>query len=803
MSVLNIEEIQNLLKALLEEPENFYVNEKAPTTSNTNVEEFYDELEMSPDNQEVGDKIKTEKPRPSDTEEILRSPSKDKEEEILSAVNAQFWAYFALSLLTGEYLRHADYSYSLETIVKDIKEKYYKGESREFLHPILPVAHNLCQNLLHKCLLMRQQIEVTNGNQTLFFPEETIALSSDYSRYEEQGREIKEAEYIQKLGLKLIEMTSIDFLGIIDEEKIKSLANLYNLCEEVLASPEKHIQIFEKEAYTTKDRQVIVIDGSGRYIINAIKIKTSLLLYQSFFRPSLQLVPTTQDESIKVFSIEKENEKSLYGALKNLQVVFKGECYDDPKRLIQLDCVHFWKEILYGSLEPLSPISGEEHITCYDKFIGNSHGEREKWKELLKEKDDIDEENQERVFDEIRDIADKNDNKGEGEKKEIVPFDIILKGLKFLEEKHGGEKKFGLDWSKPIDQMDSLLRVFVKQLEDYADKSMPYEKERTFSNSFFRLISDTNSPNLPPIFISSLGCRMLNVVLLRKTKYRLYRGVFRSWLYKAQRDSAKEFSQIKEENKKLLDLIKNAKKQNHELSKNNKKLLDLIKNAKKQNGELLENTQKQENKNKKELEKLQSSQVVFLGIFSAIIAMLVSLVSSFKFAENVYDFMIMFGSGFSVISGLLAIVVLVKENDANRNIETDVEKDIKREISNASRGKYRCTKLKRWQVSVFVLILVFVGVFVAIVGIMLKRSEKSVSAVEKIRFEYEGQQKTELVVEPTSESAEKGGTKTVSDKENLSSPPTEKKNSETPKDATSQMKPQHKRRNNPPHSQYP
>lgn len=776
-----------LLKALLEKPENFYVNEKAPTTSNTNVEEFYDELEMSPDNQEVGDKIKTEKPRPSDTEEILRSPSKDKEEEILSAVNAQFWAYFALSLLTGEYLRHADYSYSLETIVKDIKEKYYKGESREFLHPILPVAHNLCQNLLHKCLLMRQQIEVTNGNQTLFFPEETIALSSDYSRYEEQGREIKEAEYIQKLGLKLIEMTSIDFLGIIDEEKIKSLANLYNLCEEVLASPEKHIQIFEKEAYTTNDLQVI--EGSGRYIIDAIKIKTSLLLYQSFFRPLLQLVPTTQDESIKVFSFdqkEDEKEKSLYGALKKLQVVFRGKRYDDPKELIQLDCVHFWKEKFYESLEPLSPISGKEHITCYDKFIGNSHGEREKWKELLKEKDDIDEENEKYVFEKIGYVVGKNDNSRGVKKQEIVPFDVILRGLKFLEEKHGGEKKSGLDWSKPIDQMDSLLRVFVGQLENYADKSMPYEKERTFSNSFFRLISDTNSPNLPPIFISSLGCRMLNVVLLRKTKYRHYRGVFRSWLYNAQRDSAKEFSQIKEENKKLLDLIENAKKQN---------------------GELLENTQKQENKNKKELEKLQSSQVVFLGIFSAIIAMLVSLVSSFKFAENVYDFMIMFGSGFSFISGLLAIVVLVKENDANKNIETDVEKDIKRRISNPSAAKCFCARLwngvKRWRVSAIVLSLVLVGVFVVKVGIKMKSREKSVSAVEKIRFEYEGQQKTELVVEPTSESAEKGGTKTVSGKENLSSPPTEKKNSETPKDATSQMKPQHKRRNNPPHSQYP
>lgn len=791
MSVLKkrgyIGKIQNLLKALLEKPENFYVNEKAPTTSNTNVEEFCDELEMSPDNQEVGDKIKTEKPRPSDAEEILRSPSKDKEEEILSAINAQFWAYFALSLLTGEYLRHADYSYSLETIVKDIKNKYYKGESREFLHPILPVAHNLCQNLLHKCLLMRQQIEVTNGNQTLFFPEETIALSSDYSRYEEQGREIKEAEYIQKLGLKLIEMTSIDFLGIIDEEKIKSLANLYNLCEEVLASPEKHIQIFEKEAYTTEGRQVI--EGSGRYIIDAIKIKTSLLLYQSFFRPSLQLVPTTQDESIEVFSFdqkEDEKEKSLYGALKKLQVVFRGKRYDDPKELIQLDCVHFWKEKFYESLEPLSPISGKEHITCYDEFIHKSCAKRKTWKELLNEKNDIDEDNEECVFEEIRDIADRNDIKGEEEKKEIVPFDIILKGLKFLEEKHGGEKESGADWSEPIDQMDSLLRVFVKQLEDYADKSMPYEKERTFSNSFFRLISDTNSPNLPPIFISSLGCRMLNVVLLRKTKYRLYRGVFRSWLYKAQRDSAKEFSRIKEENKKLLDLIKNAKKQNDKL---------------------LDNAQEQENKNKKELEKLQSSQVVFLGIFSAIIAMLVSLVSSFKFADNVYDFMIMFGSGFSFISGLLAIVVLVKEDDANRNIEMYVEKDKKIEISNTSRGKYRCTKfknrVKRWRVSTIVLILVLVGVFVAIVGIMLKRSEKSVSAVEKIRFEYEGQQKTELVVEPTSESAEKGGTKTVSGKENLSSPPTEKKNSETPKDATSQMKPQHKRRNNPPHSQYP
>lgn len=355
-----IEEIQDLLKALLDKPEDCFFDGKESTTSKVNMLQVYRDLDTGSENQEISDKSEQENSTAPDGEDksyfSKRPENETEEEEMLSAVNAQFWAYFALSLLTGEYLRHAGYSDSLEAIVKDIKGKYYKGDSRKFLHPVLPVAHNLCQNLLHKCLLMRQQIEVTNGNQTLFFPEETIALSSDYSRYEEQGREIKEAEYIQKLGLKLIEMTSIDFLGIIDEEKIKSLANLYNLCEEVLASPEKHIQIFEKEAYTTKDRQVIVIDGSGRYIINAIKIKTSLLLYQSFFRPSLQLVPTTQDESIKVFSIEKENEKSLYGALKNLQVVFKGECYDDPKRLIQLDCVHFWKEKFYESLEPLSYI---------------------------------------------------------------------------------------------------------------------------------------------------------------------------------------------------------------------------------------------------------------------------------------------------------------------------------------------------------------------------------------------------------------------------------------------------------------
>ena len=531
-----------------------------------------------------------------------------------------------------------------------------------------------------------------------------------------------------------------------------------------------------------------MIEGSGRYIIDAIKIKTSLLLYQSFFRPSLQLVPTTQDESIEVFSFdqkEDEKEKSLYGALKKLQVVFRGKRYDDPKELIQLDCVHFWKEKFYESLEPLSPISGKEHITCYDEFIHKSCAKRKTWKELLNEKNDIDEDNEKYVFEKIGYVVGKNDNSRGVKKQEIVPFDVILRGLKFLEEKHGGEKKSGLDWSKPIDQMDSLLRVFVKQLEDYADKSMPYEKERTFSNSFFRLISDTNSPNLPPIFISSLGCRMLNVVLLRKTKYRLYRGVFRSWLYNAQRDSAKEFSRVKEENRQDL------KTATQESNENAKSLLE-----------------EWSGKNARELEKVQSSQVVFLGIFSAIIAMLVSLVSSFKFAENVYDFMIMFGSGFSFISGLLAIVVLVKENDENKNIEKDVEKDIKREISNTSRGKCRCTKLKnrvkRWRVSAFVLFLVFVGVGFAVLGICLKRSEKPVSATEKIRFEYEGQQKTELVVEPTSESAEKGGTKTVSDKENLSSPPTEKKNSETPKDILQpQKKTQHKKRNNPPHSQYP
>lgn len=442
--------------------------------------------------------------------------------------------------------------------------------------------------------------------------------------------------------------------------------------------------------------------------------------------------------------------------MKELQVVFKGKCYDKPEDLIQLDCVRFWKEKLYESKDPLFAVLTEEHIDDYDKFIQRSQETREKWNGLLNGKDHIDEDNEERVFEEIGCIAGRNDDNSRA-RKENVPFDIILKGLDFLRRKYAGEKKSSVEWNDPIDQMDSLLRVFVNELEHYAYKSMPYEKEKAFSNSFFRLISATNSPNLPPIFISSLGVRMLNVVLLRKTKYRLYRGHFRSWLYKAQKTSVEELDRIKKENAQELKVATQKSEQKTK--------------------ELLE---KWSEKNAGDLEKIQASQVVFLGIFSAIIAMLVSLVSSFKFAENVYDFMIMFGSGFSFISGLLAIVVLVKEKDA--------KKEMKNRTFSFFVDKCRYTKirnwLKRWGVSILVFLLVAVGVFVAGWGVALKKSEKPVSAVEKIRFEYEGQQKTEFVAEPTSESAEKEETKAVSDKEMLNSPLTEKKNPQTQKDVT-------------------
>lgn len=310
-----IEEIQDLLKALLDNPEKYFFDSKESTASKVDMLQISDDLNIGVENQEAGDKSELKKTKVSEGEEkayFSKSPKNEiEEEERLSAVNAQFWAYFTLSLLTGEYLRHARYSNSLEAIVKEIKGRYYTKESRKFLHPILPVAHNLCQNLLHKCLLMRQQIEVTDGNQTLFFPEETIVLSADYSRYKKRGREIKEAEYIQNLGLKLIEMTSIDFLGIIDEEKLKSLANLYNLCEEIEASPEKHLQIFEKEAYDTKPQE---IEGSGKYIIEAIKIKTSLLLYQSFFKPSCSLYPQLKIIALTCFLLMiKEGTASMEG----------------------------------------------------------------------------------------------------------------------------------------------------------------------------------------------------------------------------------------------------------------------------------------------------------------------------------------------------------------------------------------------------------------------------------------------------------------------------------------------------------
>lgn len=442
----------------------------------------------------------------------------------LDKIIEDLWVPFSKSLLEGEFLKDPEYSKKLQDIVEKIRNTYDSTLSEDiiYLHPILPCIHELCQELSYVCQCVRIQIEepkekdIHNKHRVFHAPVSYLGRKP-YAGGVNSG-EILKANLFHDLGTKLIEMTRIDLSGVIDDQAVSHLFLLYKQCNLLLKNEESNLLDFPSNTE---------IEG----IFKSIRAKTSLLLFQSFYKPDVSSDPHKID-------IEKSIE-TPYRRAKNFEILYEGERYHlTDTGLSGIKLLHKqlkgFESLTYDA--PPSETCTQDDIVRYDNYV--QRGEKGR-KNPLKD---------ERVRTEyLKDLL-KNENKGQQRERILhLPLNVLLSLMKELREKkkRNHEQQIGeptYDNSRYAQAMGFLLKCFYERLLIYKDFVAAEQKKDTYANSFYKLKEIDQK-----IFISSFGCKLLHTQALQDEAYHKYNQTYREWLSEAQKEAMDKAIELKKE----------------------------------------------------------------------------------------------------------------------------------------------------------------------------------------------------------------------------------------------------------------
>ena len=446
----------------------------------------------------------------------------------LDDIIGDLWISFSKSLLEGEFIKDAEYSKKLEEIITKIKNIYDTSSQEEtiYLHPILPFIHELCQELSYMCLRIRVQIEEpqeeASCKRKVFH-----APVSDLARKLYAGgmnsEEMLKARLFHDLGKKLIEMTRIDISGIIDDQAIPPLLLLYKQCERLKNDK--------------KDSTDFPTNLDIKAIFKAICAKTSLLLFQSFYKPVVG-----SDKS----SLLNKNEsiKNPYTRAKKFEILYEGKRYyiqkkegeKEGEKEGKKDDLLYKKINEFNDLQPFKKPSLDNStdnptdIKNYDNYVKEEN--KEKWKDVLQN-----EEEQNKILEGLL-----NDPKNINAEHLIYfrSLDLLLALMKRL-KKMKEEEKNNYNTIKYAQALEYLLKCFSEWIQSYKDFVSAEQKRNEFEDSFYEIDQEGRKQ---PIFISSYGCKLIHTQALQDEAYPKYNRLYRQWVSEAQ-DEAVDRALIK------------------------------------------------------------------------------------------------------------------------------------------------------------------------------------------------------------------------------------------------------------------
>lgn len=511
------------------------LNKKLQDSLTTNKEEIIEEIRSNiqalirrepAKSQE--DTIKSEQ----DSAPIQQNSSTSSVQNIydkLDDIIGDLWTSFSKSLLEGEFLKDKEYYKKLQDIINAIKDKYDTSSQEEtiYLHPILPYIHELCQELSYMCLRIRVQIEESQEEASCkrkVFHAPVSDLARKLYAGGMNSEEMLKAKLFHDLGKKLIEMTRIDISGIIDDQAIPPLLLLYKQCERLKGENDAMCRDFPT-------------DTDIKAIFKAICAKTSLLLFQSFYKPVVE-----SDNSRKLN--KDESIKNPYTRAKKFEILYEGNRYYVEKEGEKEENLLYNKINEFESLIPFEKPSTDnstdnstykpKDIENYDNYV-NEENKKEKgkgkWKDVLQN-----EEEQKKILESL--LKDPKNIK-EDDKIYFRSLDLLLALMKRLKEmKEEGKNNYNT--SKYAQALGHLLKCFSEWIQSYKDFVSAEQKRNKFEDSFYMVRREEKEKKEgreekeQPIFISSYGCKLIHTQALQDEAYPKYNRLYRQWTSEAQ-----------------------------------------------------------------------------------------------------------------------------------------------------------------------------------------------------------------------------------------------------------------------------
>lgn len=494
------------------------LNKKLQDSLTTNKEEIRSNIQALIRREPVisqEDTIKSEQ----NLAQIQNSPTSSVQNiyDKLDDIIGDLWTSFSKSLLEGEFLKDSKYHIKLQDIISEIKHTYDTSPQEEsiYLHPILPYIHELCQELSYMCLRIRVQIEESqeeaSSKRKVFH-----APVSDLARKLYAGgmnsEEMLKAKLFQDLGKKLIEMTRIDISGIIDDQAIPPILLLYKQCERLKDDKKESIDF--------------PTDTDIKAIFKAICAKTSLLLFQSFYKPVVE-----SDNSRKLN--KDESIKNPYTRAKKFEILYEGNRYYVEKEGEKKENLLHYKINEFDYLTPFEESLSDKStdIQNYDNYVTEENKKekgKEIWKDVLQN-----EEEQNKILEGLL-----NDPKNINSDHLIYfrSLDLLLALMKRLKKmKEEGQKKEegknNYNTSKYAQALGHLLKCFSEWVQSYKDFVSAEQKRNKFEDSFYEIDQEGIKQ---PIFISSYGCKLIDTQALQNEAYPKYNRLYMQWVSEAQ-----------------------------------------------------------------------------------------------------------------------------------------------------------------------------------------------------------------------------------------------------------------------------
>lgn len=549
----------------------------------------------------------------------------------LDEIIEDLWVPFSKSLLEGEFLRNVSYSRKLKEIVRKIRETYDFTLSEDviYLHPIVPRIHELCQELSYVCECVRIQIKENKENKRVFHTPVSYLARTPYAGGLNSGEMLK-ANLFHDLGTKLIEMTRIDLSGVIDDQAISHLFLLHNQCHLLLKNEDSKLLDFPTNT---------VIEG----IFRAIKAKTSLLLFQSFYKPSV-----TRFGGIDIAdSITKP-----YRRAEKFEILYEGKKYYlTGQGSSKIKLLH--EQIKdFESLSPADPPPSEDYsqgdILKYDEYIERGKNGRMAAKKI-------------EPMEFLKGLLDNIDKE---EQILHYPIDNLLCFMEKLRNMKNKQPDQTCDIIKYTKVMRFLLKCFYERLLIYKDFVAAEQKKETYANSFYKI----DSTGLK-IFISSFGCKLLHTQALQDEAYHKFNQIYREWLTEAQEKAMKKAADLEEIAKKTQSQQENMQSAVQKTTNEVNKIVDeAAKKAAKKAAEEAAEEAAEKAAEKATLD-TRKEAISILSIFVALITFISVEVSILKSISCLADYLILTATIYIFISFIIGILYF-------RSIEGDQEKNL-------------------------------------------------------------------------------------------------------------------------------